>query len=421
MIRIFPPTEMIETTVTRLPLSKSVAARALILAAMSGDTVDEAKLPECNDINVLKEALANGGDKADVADSGTALRFLTAFYAATEGREVTVTGTERLCERPISPLVEALRSLGADITYIDREGYAPLRISGKRLEGGEVSLNAGASSQFASALALAAPLMKNGLVIHLGGQIPSMPYLKMTLSMLEARGVEAYIEGYDVYIRPSDKPLKATEQEAEPDWSAASYWYAIAGVSAGWVTLPGLAAKSLQGDSVLKDIGDRFGVVTEFTDDGAELSATPDIYSRLDMDLSDWPDLVPALAVTGALTRLPFVFTGVGNLRHKESDRIAALTEGLAQLGIVTSSGADTFSWEGERVPIMKMPEIDPHGDHRIAMAFAVASLALPGIAILHPEVVEKSYPGFWADLSDAGFTICRPGDPVPEEFLPRE
>lgn len=403
-ISIYPPEEMLETCVSHLPLSKSVAARALILAAMSGTEVSSERLPECVDIKVLKAALDNPAPVADVADSATALRFLTAYYACQRGREVKITGSERLCQRPVAPLVDALRALGADIEYAERDGHAPLIIKGKAIAGGEVTLNATASSQFASALALAAPAMDNGLIIHLGGQIPSMPYLKMTLEMLGARGVEAYTEGYDAVIKPGR--LTAVEAEAEPDWSAASYWYAIAAVSAGWVTLPGLSAKSLQGDSILKDIGERFGVLTEFTDEGAELSATPDIYSRLDMDLSDHPDLAPALAVTGALLGIPYVFTGVANLRHKECDRLAALQEGLDQLGVIAEAGADTFAWEGERHPIMTMPEIDPRGDHRIAMAFAVASLALPGIVIKDPGVVDKSYPGFFDDLTAAGFTI---------------
>lgn len=420
MIRIFPPTDMIEATVTRLPLSKSVAARALILGALTDTPVEADSLPDCADIRVLKDALdSDPHGKIDVADSGTALRFLTAFFATLQAADVVLAGSDRLNHRPIAPLVEALRSLGADIEYVSSEGHAPLHIKGKKLAGGEVRLEASASSQFASALALVAPTMEKGLRINLGGQIPSMPYLKMTLSMLEARGIDAHIEAYTAVI-PSGE-LSSAASEREPDWSAASYWYAVAAVSAGWVTVPGLKAKSLQGDSILKDIGERFGVITEFTEEGAELSATPDIFSRLDMDLSDWPDLFPALAVIGALIGLPYVFKGVGNLRHKESDRLQAISESLAQLGFITEIGADTFTWEGERMPVMQMPQINPHGDHRIAMAFAVASLVIPGIVIHSPEVVEKSYPGFWDDLSDAGFTVCGPDDPVPEEFLSPE
>lgn len=410
---------MLETTVKRLPLSKSIAARALILSALSGAEVDKNRLPQCHDTEVLLKALPMREGVADIADNGTALRFLTAFYAATPGTDIVLTGSERLCKRPVAPLVDALRSLGAEISYEGAEGHAPLRIKGKHLNGGAVELDGDESSQYASALAMIAPTLPGGLRIGFGAQMPSLPYLKMTLRMLQNRGVEAYIEAYTAVIDAATIQKKPIEDEA--DWSAAAFWYSIAGVSAGWVTLPDLHRDSLQGDAVLAEIGERFGVVTEFTEQGVELSATPDIFSRLDMNMADWPDLVPALAVTGALTGVPYVFEGVGHLRHKESDRLEALAHNLAQIGIIAEVGRDTFSWNGERVPVFKMPEIDPHGDHRIAMSFAVASLAVPGIILHNPETVEKSYPGFFDDLADAGFVICQEGEPVPEEYIVEE
>ena len=413
-IRIFPPEEILNTTVTRLPLSKSVSARVLVLGALTpgADMPDAAQLADCDDIKVLQRAVVERQGEVTAHESGTALRFLTAFFAATEGADVTLTGAHRLCERPIAPLVEALRSLGADIQYAGEEGHAPLRIRGRRLQGGEVNLDARASSQFASALAMVGPTMEKGLRINLGGQIPSMPYLRMTLQMMESRGVDAHTEGYAVMV-PKGEYLPV-QPESEPDWSAASYWYEIAAVTAGWVTIPGLKAQSLQGDSVLQKIGPHFGVVTEFTDEGAELSATPDIFSRMDMDMSDYPDLVPALAVTASLVGLPYDLTGVGNLRLKESDRLEALRKNLLKLGIVAEVGQDSFSWGGERQPIVEMPEIDPCGDHRIAMAFAAVSVFLPSIIILNAEVVGKSYPGFFDDLRDAGFTIVDADAPMP-------
>lgn len=415
MIRIYPPLDIPEFRVNHLPLSKSIAARVLILNELSGERNFDFPMPDCNDIEVLRQALGHKAGEIDVADSGTALRFLTALYAATEGADVTITGSQRLCGRPIAPLVESLRSLGASIEYVGAEGFAPLKIKGKKLRGGEVRLDAGASSQFASALAMVAPTMENGLRIDLGGQIPSLPYLQMTLRMLNVRGIDAHIEAYTVIV-PEGK-IGRVEPEHEPDWSSASYWYSIAAVSAGWVTLPGLKNHSLQGDSVLKNIGERFGVITEFEDGDALLSATPDVFSRLDMDMSDYPDLVPALAVTAALTGLPFVFKGVGNLRHKESDRLGVLAENLAKLGYIAEIGADEFGWEGERVPVMRMPQIEPHNDHRMAMAFAAASFVFPGIIIHEPECVSKSYPRFFDDLSEAGFILCGPEDPIPEEY----
>lgn len=405
----------------RLPLSKSIAARALVLGALADEPVGDEYLSDCDDIAVMRRALTTPyTDEINVGDSATALRFLTAFFASRPGVEVTITGSDRLCERPLQPLVDALRSLGASIDYAGKEGHAPVIVKGKALSGGEVDLKGVAqSSQYASALALIAPTLSDGLRINLGGQIASTPYLKMTLAMLRVRGVNAEIEGYTVMVAPGK--LQPVGVESEPDWSAAAFWYAIAAVSAGWVTLPSLTPDSIQGDSILKTLGERFGVVTEFTDAGAELSATPDIFSRLDMDMSDYPDLVPPLAIVAALTGLPFVFSGIGHLRHKESDRLKTMVDELRKIGIVAEAGTDTLSWEGERIPVMRMPQIDANGDHRIAMAFAVASFVFPGIVIDDPSVVGKSYPGFFDDLKDAGFTICGPDDPIPAEFCSEE
>lgn len=404
--RIFPPEEILETTVARLPLSKSVAARALVLSSLTASpvAVDPERLPDCDDIRVLAAALARRSGEVDMNASGTAARFMTAFYAATPGADVVVTGCERLCHRPIGPLVDALRALGADIEYRDCEGYLPVAIRGRRLRGGRVALDASASSQFASALALVGPTMEQPLRIDLGGEIGSMPYLKMTMDMLEARGVSASREGYVICI--DNAPLRPVQLEAEPDWSAAAFWYQIAAITAGWVTLPGLSADSLQGDSVLARIADRFGVVTEFTDDGAELSATPDIFSRLDMDLKDNPDMVPMIAVVGCMLNLPYRLTGVENLHIKESDRLEALASELRRCGWVLEIEHDTLSWEGKTTPVLEMPRLSPHGDHRLAMALAPIAIWAPGIVITDIEVVGKSYPGYWDDLRDAGFRL---------------
>ena len=404
--RIFPPDEIPETTVTRLPLSKSIAARMLVMNAMSRSAAapDIARIPDCEDTRVLAVALSRTDGDIDVGACGTAARFLTAYYAATPGTSVTIGGTARLNARPVAPLVEALRALGADIRYAAAEGCMPLIINGRQLAGGRVALDASASSQFASALAMAGPLMAAPLVIDLGGEIASLPYLRMTLAMMRARHVEADIEGYEVHVAAT--PYGAAVCEAEPDWSAAAFWYETAALSAGWFTLPGLKEHSLQGDSILAKIGDRIGVVTEFTDEGVELSATPDLYSRLDLDAGDFPDLVPALAVTAAMAGIPFKFTRVGNLRHKECDRLDALVTELRKVGRVLEAGDDWIGWEGDNVPVTEMPVMDPHGDHRMAMAFAPMSVWIPGIVVRDAGCVAKSYPGFWDDLRDAGFRV---------------
>lgn len=412
--RIFPPEEILETTI-RLPLSKSIAARAVVMASLTpgADLPGQSVLPDCTDTRVLLETVGAKTGTVDVADCGTAARFLTAVFAATPGTDLTLRGSDRLNRRPIAPLVEALRSLGAEISYAVEEGRLPLHIRGRELRGGHVALDAAASSQFASALAIIAPSCPGGLQIELGGEIASKPYLKMTMRMLESRGIAVDLAGYTLSVGPG--PMKAVRPESEADWSAAAFWYSIAAVTAGWVTLPGLVADSLQGDSVLSRIGERFGVLTEFTREGAELSATPDLWSRLDMDMSDYPDLVPALAVTSYLASLPFKFTGVANLRHKESDRIEALCAGLRACGCVPEAGPDYIGWEGAREPMFSLSEIDPHADHRIAMAFAAASVFIPGIVINDVEAAAKSYPAFWDDLRAAGFTLTDAAEPLPE------
>lgn len=413
-IRIFPSDEILETTVSHLPLSKSVSARVLLLGALTEGAAEPepSQLADCDDIKVLSKALKQSKGEVTAHDSATALRFLIAYFAAKEGAEVTLTGSARLCNRPVGALVNSLRGLGADIEYAAREGFAPLHIRGSRLTGGEIDLDASASSQFASALAMIAPGLPGGLRVNLGGQIPSMPYLKMTLAMMQARGIDAHIEGYTMVVPQG--AYKPVEAEVEPDWTAASYWYEMAAVSAGWITLPGMKYPGLQGDSILARIGERIGVLTNFEDGNAELSATPDMYSRLDLYVSDHPDLVPALAVTACLVGMPFHFTGVANLRIKESDRIDALGSNLRKLGFVIETDRDSMGWEGEREPIVRMPEIDPCGDHRITMAFAAAALFVPGIILLDCEVVNKSYPDFFEDLRQAGFTIVDADAPLP-------
>lgn len=209
--------------------------------------------------------------------------------------------------------------------------------------------------------------------------------------------------------RPYDEPV-------ERDWSAAAFWYEIAAITAGWVTLPGLCDKSLQGDAVTAALYPRLGVLTEFEDAAAELSATPDLYSRLDLDMTDTPDLVQAMAVTACAIGVPFRFTGVATLRHKETDRLEALRRELLKIGCVAEIESDNIiSWEGQRVPLTEMPVIDTYGDHRMAMAFAPLSVFVPGIIVRDIEVVGKSYPGFWNDMRQAGFTLTDAAEPLPE------
>lgn len=410
--RIFPPEEMLEATV-ELPLSKSVSARQLVIDAIAG-CATEVAVADCDDTRVLSESLTRRTGDVNVGAAGTAMRFLTAFYAATEGTDVTLDGSERMRRRPVGALVEALRKLGADIEYAGEEGFPPLRIRGRRLTGGSLEMDASVSSQFTSALLMVAPTMKEALHITMVNEVTSLPYLKMTAEMMRRRGAEVEIEGVRAHAFPGEYNRK--QEAVERDWSAASYWYETAALTAGWVTLPGLAPHSLQGDGAMRGYGERLGVVTEFDDGAAELSASPEQFSRFDQDMCDTPDLVQTVAITAAMLGIPFRLTGVHTLRNKETDRLEALRTEALKLGFVFEiEGDNVISWEGRRNPIFAVPEFDTYDDHRMAMALAPVSVFLPGIVVRDAEVVSKSYPDFWEDLRSAGFIITDASEPLPE------
>lgn len=417
--RIFPPEEILEATVN-LPLSKSMAMRAIALQWLIDGTVDGSLEALCTDTEVLARNLkaytSLSPMECDCDASGAALRFMTAILASREGANYTIGGNGRLNRRPVKPLVDALRELGASIEYQGEEGFAPLKIAGRRLAGGSIEVDATVSSQIISALMLIAPTLAAGLEIKLRGNVQSAPYIKMTAGMMKACGADVEVERDSVMVKPGG--YKRVDCNIESDWSAASYWYEVAALTAGWVTLPGLADKSLQGDRGIAPLFERLGVVTEFEDGAAGLSATPDLYNSLDADLTDMPDAVPALAVTAAMAGIPFRLSGVGALHDKECDRIEALAAELAKLGILTETEqyGTVFVWDGRRVPIKTLPEFDTHGDHRMAMALAPVAVFVPGIVIKDVEVVAKSYPAFWDDLRNAGFTLLDPSEKIEEE-----
>ncbi len=414
-IRILPPDGMLEASVD-LPLSKSISARVLVINRIGGFETT-APVSDSDDTRVLAEALQHSTGTVNIGHAGTAMRFLTAYYAATPGTDIVLEGSERMHQRPIGILVDALRVLGADIEYLGNEGYPPLRIRGKQLTGGEVALNPTVSSQYVSALMMVAPLMDKPLTLKFDGEPTSLPYIKMTGALMTKAGVEPdYLYNrVEVPNTPYSTPLDYSER----DWSAASYWYAIAAISAGWVTLNDMAIGSLQGDSAIKTFGERLGVNTSESEDvegAVELSAGPEQFSRLDADMADTPDLVPTLAVAAAALGIPFRLTGVHTLRNKETDRLEALRAEALKFGLVFEiERGDVLSWEGARVPMRELPRIATYDDHRMAMAFAPLSIFVPGIVIEDAEVVSKSYPGFWTDLEAAGFTLLDGDEPMPE------
>ena len=376
-----------------LPASKSESNRALMIAAYGGFEPDFQNLSDSGDTMVLSEALrkAQSGELIiDIADCGTAARFMTTYLACLEG-DWLLTGTERMKQRPMAPLVEALRRLDADIQYVEQEGCLPLRIHGKALSGGKTSVDMSQSSQFASSLVLAAPMFSQGLELELLGELNSLPYLDMTLALMRHFSAHAERHGKTVVVKP--QPYRQQPFTIEPDWTAASYWYEMAAFSEECeIRLHGLAGpsalrqaqgpsgtSSLQGDAIIAEWMTQLGVGTFIDGDDIVLRKIPFEIQPLHFDFSQHPDLYPTMAATCVGLKLDAVFTGLDNLALKESDRVEAMHAELSKLG---------------QQPL----RFCAHNDHRIAMALAPLSMLFGPVAFDHPEVVEKSYPHFWDD-----------------------
>ena len=393
-----------------LPTSKSITNRALLIAALCGDQWQVLRPALCDDSAVMIEALAQkGGGDINVGAAGTAMRFLTAYYATCQGVTVTLDGNERMRQRPIGPLVDALRSLGAHIEYAGKEGYPPLRITGTSMHGGDIAMPGGVSSQFISAVMMILPFLGGGS-ISLTGDIVSLPYIHITAAVMRDMGADVDIAGSRVTI---GKGYQGSDYLVEGDWSAAAPWYAIASLlPQSSLTLEGLTADSIQGDAHLMELGRQLGIGTRFDASGATLDTSHFIGCCCSAftDMTSTPDLVLSWTVLLCLLERSFRMTGVRTLRLKESDRIEALRQELLKLGYVLKiEGEDAISWYGERVAVNQNPPvIDPHGDHRLAMAFAPAAVRYPGLIITDAEAVSKSYPSYWRHLQHAGFEIVR-------------
>lgn len=390
----------------QLPASKSISNRALIIHALSkgGDILSN--LSDCDDTRVMIKALTEGNEVIDILAAGTAMRFLTAYLSATSGTH-TITGTQRMQQRPIQLLVNALRDLGARIEYTGTEGYPPLRISGTTLSGPEITLKGNVSSQYISALLMIGPVLKNGLHLHLTGEIISRPYIHLTLQLMKDFGASAeWVSDHSISVKP--QPYHSVPFTVESDWSAASYWYQIVALSSeAEIELTGLFHNSYQGDSRGAEVFARLGVETVFTEQGVRLRKRGVQVQRLDEDFIDIPDLAQTFVVTCALLDIPFRFTGLQSLKIKETDRITALKAELAKLGYLLRDENDSILiWDGERCEPQEVPVIKTYEDHRMAMAFAPAAICCPEISIAEPQVVSKSYPRYWEDLRQAGFRI---------------
>jgi 3-phosphoshikimate 1-carboxyvinyltransferase len=310
-------------------------------------------------------------------------------------------------QRPIKVLVDALRACGADIQYVGNEGYPPLKITGKKLAGGEITLDASVSSQYISALLMTAPYMADGLTLTLSDTPVSLPYIKMTIGIMKQWGVACEFDENVIKIAP--QPYKPIHFKVEADWSAASYWFELAAFSFADIRLNGLSPDSLQGDSAVNEIFKNFGIEAEWTDSSQlELTPSPDITPRLIIDLADQPDLAQTVVVTCCVLNIPFHITGLSTLKIKETDRLDALCTELRKLSFLVSQPDDvSLVWEGERVkPSDDGIAIDTYKDHRMALAFAPVSYFVPGIVINDVEVVSKSYPDYWDHLRQIGFNL---------------
>ena len=400
--KIFAP-DKIEMEVD-LPASKSISNRMLILNALCGGELHN--IARCDDTDAMRRALATDTTASgtvvtvNIGAAGTAMRFLTAYYATLEGSEVILDGTERMRHRPIALLVDALRRCGADIEYAGEEGFPPLHITGRKLSASHIEIAGNVSSQYISALLMVAPLM-GCREVTLTGEIISLPYITMTLTLMRLMGVDCTMSGATISI-PADAHYVPCNFTVENDWSAASYWLELQSLlPQSRITLKGLHTESAQGDSAVAGIFSRMG------------GTAPII-----LDLKETPDLAQTIVVTACLLGCHFHITGLRTLRIKETDRIDALCTQLRRLGYVITAGDDfSLSWNGERCAPEPEPHISTFDDHRMAMAFAPAAVLFPGIVIDDVEVVSKSYPDFWRHLEAAGFTLtpCERRKEAPE------
>jgi len=399
----------------KLPASKSISNRALIIHALSGGAILPNNLSDCDDTTVIIDALQNNPHEINIKAAGTAMRFMTAFLSVKDGEEHVLTGTERMKHRPIGVLVDALRHLGADIKYAGEEGFPPLRIKGRKLEGGLLEVPGNISSQYISALLMIGPTLKNGLTLRLTGDVISRPYIDLTLWTMREFGADADWSDFET-ISVAPKPYKERNYYIENDWSAASYWYEMMALSThedDEIRLEGLMDGSKQGDSSVRYIFSLLGVKSTFESRKEGVPTTVTLrhtnrcVPRLEYDFVNSPDLAQTFVVCCALKNVHFHFTGLSTLKIKETDRIEAMKKEMRKLGyVIHDKNNSELIWDGERC----MPEIeggiDTYEDHRMALSFAPASLCIDGLSINNPQVVTKSYTHFWEDIKSAGFEV---------------
>ena len=405
------PNRSLTGTIT-LDGSKSIANRVLIIQALCAEAFSIEKIAGSRDTETLQRLLNSKDETLDTGAAGTTFRFLTAYLALQKGTQI-LTGSDRMKQRPIGVLVEALRGLGAQIEYVEQEGYPPLRIGEpKQVRGGALSISAGTSSQYISALLLIAPTLPEGLQLTLEGTIVSRPYIEMTLNIMRYFGAE--VTWMEQAIKVAPGAYRGRPFTVEADWSAASYYYAMAAFGEEVdLQLNGLYRDSVQGDAVVADIMRAFGIETEYNGTGIRLTRSGREKRALDQDFLTCPDLAQTVAVACAGTGKSGMFTGLETLRIKETDRIAALQNELAKVQVWLSQLPAKFTGDPSREYFMiegnatftDTPTFATYEDHRMAMAFAPLAMLHP-VAIEEPEVVVKSYPEYWNDLRQLGYVV---------------
>ncbi|MBN2598848.1 3-phosphoshikimate 1-carboxyvinyltransferase [Labilibaculum sp.] len=388
-----------------LPASKSISNRVQIINALSYNFEPIKNLSDCDDSKAMQSILNSNTNSFDVGHAGTTMRFLTAYLSKIVG-EWTLTGSHRMKERPIGVLVDALNSIGAQISYLEKEGYPPLKIFGSNLTGDEVELKGTTSSQYITALLLIAPTLEKGLRIKLTGKIVSRSYIEMTLNIMSEFGIKSEFKGQEIFI--ANQAYQRIPYVVEGDWSGASYWFAFMALAdEGKLYLDGLRRNSFQGDSGLVPVFEKLGVKAQFSKRGMFIEKMAGKCTKLKFDFNQMPDLAQTFAVCACLKDIPFHFTGLETLKIKETDRIFALITELGKLGYVLTEPADgELAWDGERKAKEENIVIETYHDHRMAMAFAPIALVRPDVIIDSPDVVKKSYPNFWEQLKELGFEV---------------
>ncbi|QNS40543.1 3-phosphoshikimate 1-carboxyvinyltransferase [Chryseobacterium manosquense] len=399
--------ELIGNQTIEISGSKSISNRLLILHQLFNN-IEIKNLSNSQDTQLLEKALNSNSEIIDIHHAGTAMRFLASYFSIQEGKTVVLTGSERMKQRPIKFLVDALRELGAEISYLEKEGFPPLKITGKKIEKNTVTISANISSQFISSLMLIGAKLENGLEIILEGKVTSKPYLEMTLKILRTVGIANHWDGNTIKIEPiesdnhAEKHLQNIPFIVESDWSSASYFYSLAAISRETINLKSFKPYSLQGDSALREIyWDFFGVNTISEGAEAKISLLPEHYfnfpEKIVLNMNDCPDIAQTLCVTATALKIPFEITGLETLKVKETDRLLALKNELFKIGCISEITDDSivsvkFFEPNENISIAT------YNDHRMAMSFAPYCL-VKEINIENEDVVEKSYPDFWTDL----------------------